>query len=1848
MFQNHAFGGSAFGNNGGAAQFGNKDGGAFSSGFGTVNPTNTAFGASNSGFSSNSYSGNSQPVTHNQVATFDSSGNMINNTNSRGGGRGRGNNNNFRGGGRGGTGGNRGSANKTYIAPGLSGQQYQSHTQQHQSHTQQHQQQYSTAPLHGVDNGSGYTSPAGAGRGHGGYNTRGRGGRGGAFAGGIPGQYKSLQWRPDNTQHQQAHQSTSQPMDSVVSTTNAPIRTSMQSGFKSAVGLNGPPQQHQQQHFPASVQGNQNTGMQFGTAVAAGSRVAIGEEQGRWQSYSMDTVNSTFGGESSMSAFPPAHQASTTSTAFGKQNSVFAAPTAYETKSSGNSQSGTPLAFTTPSKSLPTMKDAPGAQLPNIEDADSRLARFTAVPIGNRYEELKENRAKEREKAIKQGAIADPNHRRRLEHAITLIGTCMDMCPEYERHEREYQQSLEKFEKIPGTESVDHSRAVKAYSRPAAGVDQPLPSDVRPPRVLLMTLDYLITEIVGQGDLADSHAFVRDRTRSIRQDFTLQNSRGIEAVKAHEIIARYHILCIHQLCENKNFSLQQELEQLWNVLTSLQEFYDDLRTEGVDCPNEAEFRAYNILCHLYDPDMIRQAQSLPQHILQNPYIQVAVEVHALTRRNNNVRRRAKIQSEASPNYFSRFFKLIEGPKITYLMACLLETDFGGIRKGALKALNKSYLEQHEGFPVEDLIRILGFDNAEECILNCQEYDLEISHHGQPAVVFGKKEPSSRRRIFKEGTITISQHRNERIVEAKRRNFTTVQIIRGETPQPQLSQMAITPSFSSVPSTDRSKLLGVRGSHGLASTNVVSQPTPVASMAVGATAFPTTSHSQPPMFDFGLHKPSASASTRTPANPLLASRSAMSADLVSSTQQVPSSLPPIKPPTHGNMSTSSSLNPTAPVFKPMEPTGFTFSAPLPRDRASDASTVANPPTITFKVPQTATPAFQGALTGSTQLPPPTKPSSPLTSSSSSGSRLSAIPRPIVLPSTPFMLSSSSSLPSPAAPPTPRSDATRIVTKRGRVYPRTIVESVMMDILERETSRLIRSTAAQMLQEVMLERSVRRAEERQEMIRRESMSIMSILVAQFTDQVVAEIVVDLHRETCLQRKVIARWKDYTVKCRQRAEELRRRQEHFLTNVRAMNSYAGLKDGHLVAQGIREYREQQRINRTHTSVGVSRFGSARDSGGLKAMVAAVSNKRKRLLSIGQEGSPDMALVAGLKKVAEPKRELWAPLPVLDIVQNSYSRKEGRPLQSQQKRRWRLFIGTFTFKDTNSKWLLTKLGVDVSRHTKSQQWFGTMVAVLQNLTMEQSPTEVVVHGAEDQSMKELLGIPRYTVMETAAFIFEFSKIPFADHDVSDEAIRLYWIGERDRLVRFLACFPKVKQPIVFIMWSNRPEVWERVSPHMVEYLELDRLVDSPDGRLLGYRFLNLDMTSMKLDPYIVGALEWLASETKDVVENPEAMLMDLLDRYRPIYDWSLCRISLSGGPLYSQYDDDEEGEIRLWRMKVSQRRSSSAVGGSRGLTNDQSQDQVRNMFVDITESGFNLAVRLFNLQLENLAQAIEDKGQDGTREGAEQEGKVKEAMASFIRQAELPEIKRGAIQDRLNFGMDPKSAFCDMVDVYIATLGGLAKEQQNWETKAAMRTTIWQMLTLSNEDRVPLEAVFKHISSQILKWIAAGILNTERFSVRIHTRKWDQAQFSPQDQQHPIQRREAMQEDEDMEQREPVKRVDSSEQSFAPLMIHDDVDVEGYMFDYENAVQSEVQAWERSVERQIQDREDHVLAIANENTQTKLAALTPLKIGDGRKRHAPGSPGDDARLSYYGPPVRISTHSLQIGERIMSARDD
>lgn len=80
---------------------------------------------------------------------------------------------------------------------------------------------------------------------------------------------------------------------------------------------------------------------------------------------------------------------------------------------------------------------------------------------------------------------------------------------------------------------------------------------------LQKTLDYLFNTLLSQDpSLKATHSFIRDRTRSIRQDFTVQSEKGEVSIESHERMARYHIHALHMLCETEGFSVQQEMEQL--------------------------------------------------------------------------------------------------------------------------------------------------------------------------------------------------------------------------------------------------------------------------------------------------------------------------------------------------------------------------------------------------------------------------------------------------------------------------------------------------------------------------------------------------------------------------------------------------------------------------------------------------------------------------------------------------------------------------------------------------------------------------------------------------------------------------------------------------------------------------------------------------------------------------------------------------------------------------------------------------------------------------------------------------------------------------------------------------------------------------------------------------------------------------------------------------------------------------------------------------------------------------------------------------------------------------------------
>lgn len=75
------------------------------------------------------------------------------------------------------------------------------------------------------------------------------------------------------------------------------------------------------------------------------------------------------------------------------------------------------------------------------------------------------------------------------------------------------------FHSFPHLLQVDHAAAIKEYSRSSADQEEPLPHELRPSEVLSMTMDYLVTNIMdqGEGNYREWYDFVWNRTRGIRK-----------------------------------------------------------------------------------------------------------------------------------------------------------------------------------------------------------------------------------------------------------------------------------------------------------------------------------------------------------------------------------------------------------------------------------------------------------------------------------------------------------------------------------------------------------------------------------------------------------------------------------------------------------------------------------------------------------------------------------------------------------------------------------------------------------------------------------------------------------------------------------------------------------------------------------------------------------------------------------------------------------------------------------------------------------------------------------------------------------------------------------------------------------------------------------------------------------------------------------------------------------------------------------------------------------------------------------------------------------------------------------
>lgn len=268
----------------------------------------------------------------------------------------------------------------------------------------------------------------------------------------------------------------------------------------------------------------------------------------------------------------------------------------------------------------------------------------------------------------------------------------------------------------------------------------------------------------------------------IRKDFTLQNYCGGGrmhrlAVNVYERIARFFVMAEHELCEEKNFVAQQNMEQLVKTLVSLSEFYDGAFASGdtsLQSPFEAEFRAYFILCTMDTGgglDVLRGIVRLRKEIRDSKQVHFAMNVFLARKRND----------------YHSFFKMLK--EATYLQACLMHRYILGVRDAALEVLKSSM--RKEKYPLEDLSSVLEWDNSEQAIEECVYHGLEIVQ-GDSIQCVSFTAPYKTGREMRDDKQFLPVHKSIRIIDAKKKNLTRGQICRGP-----LNQV-VSPTTSLVP------------------------------------------------------------------------------------------------------------------------------------------------------------------------------------------------------------------------------------------------------------------------------------------------------------------------------------------------------------------------------------------------------------------------------------------------------------------------------------------------------------------------------------------------------------------------------------------------------------------------------------------------------------------------------------------------------------------------------------------------------------------------------------------------------------------------------------------------------------------------------------------------------------------------------------------------------------------------------------------------------------------------------------------------------------------------------------------
>ncbi|KAM7540158.1 hypothetical protein Aperf_G00000023076 [Anoplocephala perfoliata] len=419
----------------------------------------------------------------------------------------------------------------------------------------------------------------------------------------------------------------------------------------------------------------------------------------------------------------------------------------------------------TPEQKLPffTLPNRKSSSVPSLAPNTEANTFVRATTVKQRLAalEAKDKAERDRRQAVSgSSSLSDGS----LRIKPVTVGNCPDMCPETERYIRETRHRVSVFEypsgvPAPGTAwPMDHTRAVKDYSRSAADQAEPLPWELRPPEVLERTTNYLLAAIADrpEKDGADNlwkpwYEFLWTRTRAIRKDIIQQRLCSLPVISIVEKITRFHIFCAARLVDQTMDAFDPRInsENLTQCLQTLKELYADIHnswgaaSSTKHCPCEPEFRAYMIFMNLNECSVLDEVQKFSESLRKSAEVQFAISVHSAVAEHNYV----------------RFFQLIR--KADCLSACLLHRYFGQVRSYALRALSAAFHghPKHEViFPLAKFLHQLGFESSEDAQDFCEHWGLQVSDKG---VTFARDAPP------REPDFAWKERRAPKLVEGKR-------------------------------------------------------------------------------------------------------------------------------------------------------------------------------------------------------------------------------------------------------------------------------------------------------------------------------------------------------------------------------------------------------------------------------------------------------------------------------------------------------------------------------------------------------------------------------------------------------------------------------------------------------------------------------------------------------------------------------------------------------------------------------------------------------------------------------------------------------------------------------------------------------------------------------------------------------------------------------------------------------------------------------------------------------------------------------------------------------------------------